>query len=320
MTKQGRNWCFTEFTYTEEARQLFVDYFRQGFCRYLVIGREVCPTTDRQHFQGFIVMKNVASLAKMKKISGTAHWTMCNGTAKENNIYCTKEGDFEEWGTMPMDRAEKALKDKEKWLDVIRCAKEGSCEQFYPGEYVRYYSTIRKMYVPDLPAFSPYSGIWFWGVTGSGKSRKAREEYPNLYVKQKNKWWDSYAYEENVLIDDMTPRHSHLGDYMLNWVDHYPFPGEFKGGSSVFRPKNIIVTSNYKIHEVFAELGEETVRALKRRFQEICVQAQPEYDEIDLLVMQAEDMQSRPIGSPNTFVSSEADEEHALGLPGYEDF
>ena len=56
----------------------------------------------------------------------------------------------------------------------------------------------RKCPPPDGPE------VWvFWGATGTGKSRRAFETWPDAYRKMTNdKWWDGYHGEETVIFDD----------------------------------------------------------------------------------------------------------------------
>ena len=34
---------------------------------------------------------------------------------------------------------------------------------------------------------------WIWGSTGTGKSKMARQNWPDAYLKDITKWWDHYA-------------------------------------------------------------------------------------------------------------------------------
>ena len=105
---------------------------------------------------------------------------------------------------------------------------------------------------------------WYWGEPGTGKTRKAWEENPGLYVKNINKWWDHYENEDVVLLDDWDPNHKCLVQYLKTWADRYPFCAEVKGSSRLIRPKKIIVTSNYPIEDCFDPIDAEAIR---RRFK-----------------------------------------------------
>ena len=108
---------------------------------------------------------------------------------------------------------------------------------------------------------------WLWGEAGTGKTRTAWEQNPNLYVKSINKWWDGYNDQETVLLDDWDPRHEMLTQYLKTWADRYPFRAETKGSSMMIRPKKIIVTSNYSIDQCFS--NPEDAEAIKRRFHSV---------------------------------------------------
>lgn len=258
---QSKRWCYTLNNYTDEERQTLVDYPNV----YHVVGKEV-GENGTPHLQGYFVFKTAKRLAAMKKVSSRAHWEVAKGSTDANFVYCTKDGDFGEYGIRPKTPKETGEEQHARWLDVIRSAKDGTCEEEYPKEFVQYNGTITRMLEPTCQIIDEYTGHWWWGPPGSGKSRQARVDYPDLYDKLINKWWDQYVDQEVVLIDDLDPTHTFMGLFLKRYADHYPFRAEHKGGSRVIRPKVIIVTSNYSIEDIFGN-GSEMCKAIQRRYQ-----------------------------------------------------
>lgn len=111
-------------------------------------------------------------------------------------------------------------------------------------------------------------GIWVHGDFGTGKSRWFRDNIPiaKLYPKLCNKWWDGYTGQPIVVMDDLDKTHECLAQQIKIWGDRYGCILETKGGAETARYDWFVITSQYRIDEIFTE--EATVGALKRRYQE----------------------------------------------------
>jgi len=119
--------------------------------------------------------------------------------------------------------------------------------------------------IENCPCCCADALVWFQVPAGYGKSRQARELYPNHYPKLCNKWWDGYQGQENVIMDDIGLDHKCLGQQLKIWADRYGCVLENKGGAMTSSYKNFIVTSQYSIDQIWDD--EETRAALKRRFK-----------------------------------------------------
>lgn len=266
---QGKHWCFTiNHPVQEDMDQLTA---LQPLCNYCIIGHEF-GESGTPHLQGYICMKQKKKFQWMKKHLLRAHLEVKRGSVKEAADYCKKDGQFQEYGTLPEEQyVAGGRKNAENWTETKALAKSGQLEEIDAEIYVKYYSTLRRIKadhraVPaDLPWTNSPPNEWIYGETGTGKSRTARSENPGCYLKMNNKWWENYEDESCVLIEDVGTTHTWMGDFLKIWADRYGFRAEVKHLSVVLRPQKIIVTSNYHPKDLWQD--ENILNPILRRFK-----------------------------------------------------
>lgn len=269
--QRSRDWCYTLNNYTEGER----DAARLVDCVYHVFGYER-GENGTPHLQGYIRFATMKSLKQAKKIFERAHWEPRRGPLKNAIEYCMKEGDFEEKGEKPKTQQEKGEANKNRWRRIIEKAKEGDeawLEENEPDVYYKGLATFRSHKKPKTQvlgyADEDTPNEWWWGPTGTGKSKRVWEMYPVHYQKEKNKWWCNYTGQETVVIEEADPKSmEHMASFMKIWCDRYPFCGQIKGGRlDGLRPARIIVTSNYPPRDCFT--NPDDLEPILRRFKVI---------------------------------------------------
>jgi len=108
MTQQAPalNWIFTLNNYNQEEYEALCN----TECQYQIIGKER-GKEGTPHLQGYIQFTKKTRITALKKLSPRAHWEKARGTPEENQRYCSKDGDFQEKGTI-------SIKGKRK-LDMV---------------------------------------------------------------------------------------------------------------------------------------------------------------------------------------------------------
>jgi len=237
---------------------------------YLIGGKEKAPTTGQEHIQGYVELKKPARRTELIKIIA-CFWEPAKGTGEQNRDYCSKEGDFYEVGEPKEQHPGK--REQCRWEEAREEAEAG--KRVTDAQIaIAHYSALGAIRRDNqrLPSGLSWTdgttpNVWFYGEAGTGKSRRAREDYPDAYLKSCNKWWCGYQGQANVIIDDVDQAHACLGHYFKIWGDRYPFSGEVKLSSTALRPQVICITSQYSIDEIWTDA--ETRQALHRRYKSI---------------------------------------------------
>lgn len=230
--------------------------------------KEICGTTGREHWQVFAAFEKKVRLGGVKAAVGNGHWLLTDSARAEAYV-------FKEDTAVPGTRFELGAKkfnrnSHKDWERIWELARAGTLEEI-PGDVkLKYYGNLKRIAKDHMPKpldLEDVCGVWIWGAPGVGKSRKAREDHPGAYFKMCNKWWDGYQGEEVAIVDDLDLNHKVLGHHLKIWSDRYSFIAEAKGGAMHIRPKKIVVTSNYRIGDIFEDVA--LVGALERRFEQI---------------------------------------------------
>lgn len=245
---KSRGFCFTVNNYDEndEITLQDMDY------EYLIYGREEAPTTKTKHLQGYIYFRSPRSFnAIKKKLPVGAHIEFAKGDAPANRVYCTKGGDWYEFGTMPVQGKRNdiiALRNaiRDGMTDEQIMENESLCETY--GKYIHFVSRCRAVY--DKKRFNTFRHlevVVIYGPAGTGKTRYVydHEGYDGVYAlgqSQKEIWFDGYENHKVLLIDDFYGWIKWA--FVLKILDGHPLRINIKGGTRWAGWDKVYITSN----------------------------------------------------------------------------
>lgn len=248
-------WCYTINNYDENSSIKKLE----DKCTYYVEAKEV-GEKGTPHLQGFVCFKKQMRFETLRRLLPGAHLEnkSKNSTFKQASEYCKKPGnEYIEFGELPLERGQaggraKAASDYAKAAALAEA--QNLTDDIDSEIRVKYYGNLSRIAQDNPPAVDDLSGpcgYWYVGEPGTGKSTAARTRYPGAFRKNANKWWDGYKGQETLILDDFSMCHACLGYHLKIWADSGAFVAEIKGSSRYYRPKNLIVTSNYTIEEIW---------------------------------------------------------------------
>jgi len=261
--QRSRGWCFT-INNPNGWDDADIETLKRE-THYGVVGKET-GEGGTAHYQGYARFEHPKTFKQVKKILSRAHLEAQKGTWSQASEYCKKDGHFEEWGQVPSE-----VNNQFRWTDMINLAETGNMHAIkdrYPAEYIRYHDKFLSLRRRHAQILGDLENEWWYGETGTGKSKKIWEDYPDHYPKMLNKWWDGYEDQDTVVIEEWSPKNDMTASGLKIWADRYPFNAEVKGGViKKIRPRRIIVTSNYSMEQCFERT--EDLEPLKRRFKQV---------------------------------------------------
>lgn len=271
----GKHWVFTLNNYTpEELAEL---RRRVGQCKYICFQGEI-GESGTKHLQGMCSFDKKLRIGQVKEILGTTrvHLAIRRGTAEQARDYCKKQETsdptvpFEEHGTF-----EKGQGRRSDLLEVVTLVRFGKKEsdviESCPEQYIKFHRGIRAIiYAAGKPRDFKTIVHWYYGPTGTGKSRQAAERGgADAYWKNGDDfWWDGYEGQEVVIIDDYRAGMCQF-NMLLRLFDRYPMQVPYKGGFVKFVAKHIYITTPHDVKTTWHNRTEEDIKQLTRRIEDV---------------------------------------------------
>lgn len=256
---RNRAWCFTSFQDTEPT-------FNTEKMKYLVYGKEICPETKKEHWQGYVEWINPQSMVGCKKILGEVHLETRQGTAKQASDYCKKDTKYKEFGAISQQGKRNDLN---MVAETVRNGgRIADIAVEHPEQFIKYNKGIRD-YINVLDAQKKSQRdvevIVLVGPTGCGKTRYAYENFGedmyDLVCTGGKTWFDGYNGEKTLLLDEFGKDAVNY-EFLLRLLDRYPMRIEVKGGFIYAQWTRVIITSNLYINTWYPN---RDIAALHRR-------------------------------------------------------
>lgn len=246
--------------------------------RYLVCQGELCPTTKRFHWQGYIQFFKAQRFAAFYKLTGhKCRMEVAKGTTLQNQEYCTKlkssTGAVYEYGK-PTSQGKRSdlihIRDMIAGGDSMKQVAE---EHF--GDFVRYHRGFEKFKnMVDLEMSQGRRDLkvtLITGKTGSGKTSSVLDEHgdKNVYIVEFDSstlWWDGYTGQDVILLDDYN-NNIPIGR-LLRILDTYKLRLQIKGSFTYARWTKVYITTNLRRNELHSNAKRELRAAMFRRIHE----------------------------------------------------
>jgi hypothetical protein len=261
---KSRGFVFTINNPSEEDERLVQQLGCSEGVSFLVYGRER-GESGTFHFQGAVEFRSPRSFRSVARLLPRGHVQQRRGSPQQAWDYCVKGGDFTSFGERPSGSG--ARTDIQSIRDILRSG--GGLDEVVNAPQI----------TPQLFKFAQASAAyfesprdfkttvyWYYGRSGTGKSRRARYELSGERVFTKcpgsGGWWDGYDAHKSVIIDDIRKEDFSFAT-LLSLLDRYEHRVPVKGGFRQFIANVVIITAPFSPVQ-FTPMGEEAEQLVRR--------------------------------------------------------
>lgn len=291
-----RNVCFTSFESDAPT-------WNADIMSYLVYGREICPSTSRQHWQCYVEFKSQQRFTRLQSLFPNSHYERRHGSAHQAASYCKKDNAFVEFGTISNQGSRsdlltiaESIVSGESTLSTVAITNPSTFVQY--GRGITLLSSVvsrsRQSRWRDVNV-----QIW-WGETATGKTRKWFDEHFDdgyrYQYSRNNNWWDGYDCEKAILFDEFNCQI--LMSDMLMYLDGHPCRMEVKGSSAYAHWTSVTIISNDNPQGWYSNVSLEKRKAFARRINKVLHFTSSGIAEHDGFVF---------VEQPSSFVTADAD-------------
>lgn len=265
--RRGYVYVFTDFNINK-------DYELLPEIRGIGWGLETCPTTKRQHLQGFVqTFKQITFKPLIKLLGGNVWVKVARGTIEQCKEYCKKEGAYKEKGYF--------VRKGQRLQGIVENYEAGNSIRDIVNndedKYLKYHSGIDKIYsMMEDEEFGSVKrtmrNFIIWGDSGLGKTTSIRNKHgdENCYLladpNGDNKCWNGYTGQKVLILDEFYSWIK-LSD-MLRMLDGLPYQCRKLGKSEYAKFDFIYLTLNEDpLLALYPETKGEKRTAFFRRFE-----------------------------------------------------
>lgn len=268
---QSQFWCLTLNNFSQDEFDKLISLDGNEMVRYYVFGREV-GSSGTPHIQGYIEFKCKRTINQVKQVTSMrAHLEVRkskDGLAAAN--YCKKDGMYDEFGEIGTGKRT-SKKEKIPLSElIVKAQNEGLTalaedEQISNSDFKGFLFRSTYLLKPTTQFEKPIVH-WFFGSTGTGKTRKVMYEIGEqpFFNKMSGPWFDGYCGENIILIDDLREGGIDF-DVLLRLTGGYGNRFPVKGGSVVVNAKIIYITAPFNPAGMFTLSYKDSIEQLNRR-------------------------------------------------------